>query len=168
MLQAKNIGSQQWWIKQLGSWSRSGTTFFIEVNWPMELVQIVLLVIFFLTDLLKCENSMDADEFAAIFTPKSVSTPYEGILNFDYGRCRGCDWWAEDTYSSAAPDPTFAFVGGLCCPTLDFVITFIIMTTFYSLLTSLFCISISQNVGFVCIRNNTKYMLVNISQVPRD
>jgi hypothetical protein len=53
----------------------------------------------------------------------------------------GCDRSEEDAYSSAAPDPTFAFVGGLCCPTLDFVFAFWIMITFYTLLTSLFCIS---------------------------
>jgi hypothetical protein len=32
----------------------------------------------------------------------------------------GCDRSAEYAYSSMAPDPTFAFVGGPCCPTLDF------------------------------------------------
>jgi hypothetical protein len=32
----------------------------------------------------------------------------------------GCDQSAEDAYSSMAPDPTFTFVGGLCCSTLDF------------------------------------------------
>jgi hypothetical protein len=52
----------------------------------------------------------------------------------------GCNRSAEDAYSSAAPDPTFAFFGGLCCPTLDFVIAFWIMIAFYTLLTSLFCI----------------------------
>jgi hypothetical protein len=36
----------------------------------------------------------------------------------------GCDRSAEDAYSFAAPDPTFAFVEGPCCPTLDFVIAF--------------------------------------------
>jgi hypothetical protein len=45
-----------------------------------------------------------------------------------------------DVYSSVAPDPIFAFVGGTCCPSLDFVIAFWIMVTFYTLLTSLFCI----------------------------
>jgi hypothetical protein len=30
-------------------------------------------------------------------------------------------------YSSMAPDPTFPFVGGPLCPTLDFVIAFWIM-----------------------------------------
>ena len=34
---------------------------------------------------------------------------------------------AEDTYSCMAPDPSFAFVGGLCCPALDSVIAFWIM-----------------------------------------
>jgi hypothetical protein len=49
---------------------------------------------------------------------------------------------SKDAYSSIAPDPTFAFVGGLPrCPTLDFVIAFWIVITFYSLLTSLFCVS---------------------------
>jgi hypothetical protein len=43
--------------------------------------------------------------------------------------CR-CDRSAEDAYSSAAPDPTFAFVRGLCCPTLDFAIAFWIMINF--------------------------------------
>ena len=43
------------------------------------------------------------------------------ILNGAHG---GCDRSAEDAYSSAAPDPTFAFVEGPCCPTLDFVIAF--------------------------------------------
>jgi hypothetical protein len=51
----------------------------------------------------------------------------------------GCDRSAEDAYSSAAPDPTFAFVGGPCCLTLDFVFALWIMITFYTLLTSLFC-----------------------------
>jgi hypothetical protein len=36
--------------------------------------------------------------------------------------------------------PPFAFVGGPCCLTPDFVFTFWIMITFYTLLTSLFCI----------------------------
>jgi hypothetical protein len=51
-----------------------------------------------------------------------------------------CDRSAEDAYSSVAPDPTFAFVGGPCCSILDFVIAFWIMITFCSLLTALFCI----------------------------
>ena len=56
-----------------------------------------------------------------------------GIL-FSYDRSAG------DAHSSAAPDPAFAFVGGPCCPTLEFVIAFWIMITFYTLLPSLFCI----------------------------
>jgi hypothetical protein len=50
----------------------------------------------------------------------------------------GCDMSAEDVYIFVAPDPTFAFVVGPCCPTLDFVIVFWIMITFYTLLISLF------------------------------
>jgi hypothetical protein len=38
---------------------------------------------------------------------------------------------------------TFAFVGGPCCPTLDFVIAFWTMISFYALLTRLFCITMS-------------------------
>ena len=37
----------------------------------------------------------------------------------------GCDRSAEDAYSSMAPDPTFGFVGGPCCPTLDVVYLFL-------------------------------------------
>jgi hypothetical protein len=33
----------------------------------------------------------------------------------------GCDRTAEDAYSSAARDPTFAFAGGPCCTTLESV-----------------------------------------------
>jgi hypothetical protein len=51
-----------------------------------------------------------------------------------------CDFSAEDAYSSMSLDPTLAFVGGQCCPTFDFAIAFSIMITFYTLLTSLFCI----------------------------
>jgi hypothetical protein len=60
------------------------------------------------------------------------------VWNVNHG---GCDRSAEYAYSSATPDPTIAFVGGLCCPTLDFVIAFWIMIIFYTLLTLLFCIS---------------------------
>jgi hypothetical protein len=63
--------------------------------------------------------------------------PYTWYRLRAHGRC---DRSAEDAYSSAAPDHTLAFVWGLCCPTLDFVIAFWIMITFYTLLTSLFCI----------------------------
>jgi hypothetical protein len=52
----------------------------------------------------------------------------------------GCNQSAEDSYSSMAPDPTFAFFGVPCCPTLDFVFIFWIMIRFSTLLTSLFCI----------------------------
>ena len=38
-----------------------------------------------------------------------------------------CDRSAENAYPSMAPDLTFAFVGGPCCPTLDLVIAFWIM-----------------------------------------
>jgi hypothetical protein len=47
----------------------------------------------------------------------------------------GCDRSAEDAYSSMALDPTFAFVEGPCCPTLNFVFSFWIMITFDMLLT---------------------------------
>jgi hypothetical protein len=53
----------------------------------------------------------------------------------------GCDRSTEDVYSFATPDPTFAFVGGPCYPTLHFVIAFWIMIAFSTLLTSLFCIA---------------------------
>jgi hypothetical protein len=53
------------------------------------------------------------------------------------------DGSAEDAYSSMVPDPTFGFVGGPRCSTLDFVIViaFWIMITFYTLLTSLFILN---------------------------
>ena len=57
----------------------------------------------------------------------------------------GCDRSAGDAHSSAAPDPAFAFVGGTCCPTLEFVIALWIMITFYTLLPSLFCICHYKN-----------------------
>jgi hypothetical protein len=65
------------------------------------------------------------------------------ILSGTHG---GFDRSAEDAYSSWAPDPSLTFVGGLCCPTLDFVIAFWTMVTFYTLLTSLFCISLDLHV----------------------
>jgi hypothetical protein len=46
---------------------------------------------------------------------------------------------AEDAYSPVAPDSNFAFIGGPCCPTLDFVFVVWIRSTFYTLLTLLFC-----------------------------
>jgi hypothetical protein len=45
---------------------------------------------------------------------------------------------AEDAYSFATPDSASAFVGGPCCPALEFEIALWIMITFYTLLTSLF------------------------------
>jgi hypothetical protein len=53
----------------------------------------------------------------------------------DKGAHGGCDRSAENAYFSAALDPTFAFVGRLCCPTLDFVFAVWIMITFYTMLT---------------------------------
>jgi hypothetical protein len=41
----------------------------------------------------------------------------------------GCDRSAEDDYSSEAPDPTFAVVGGPCCPTIDLEIAFWMIIT---------------------------------------
>jgi hypothetical protein len=70
----------------------------------------------------------------------------------------GCDWSAGDAHS-AAPDPTFAFVGGPCCPTLDFVIAFRIMIAFYTLLTSLFCISYFEMIkNNVVLLHNTNWL----------
>jgi hypothetical protein len=51
---------------------------------------------------------------------------------------------------SAAPDPTFVFVGGPSCPTLDFVIAFWITIAFYTLLTSLFW-SITCLLDYDCV-----------------
>jgi hypothetical protein len=45
-------------------------------------------------------------------------TAYIWFWNGAYGRC---DRSVGDADSSMAHDPTFAFVGGPCCPTLDFV-----------------------------------------------
>jgi hypothetical protein len=44
------------------------------------------------------------------------------------------------TAGVTSPDPTFAFVGGLCCPELNFIFAVWIMITFDTLLTSIFCI----------------------------
>jgi hypothetical protein len=66
-----------------------------------------------------------------------LSFPYwlwQQVILYIYFQLRAhgeCDYSAEDTYSSVAPDPTFAFVEGPCCPSLDFVISFWIMITFY-------------------------------------
>jgi hypothetical protein len=50
------------------------------------------------------------------------------------------DQSAEDAYSSLAPDPTFTFFGGLFCLSLHFVFALLIVITFDTLLTLLFCI----------------------------
>jgi hypothetical protein len=53
----------------------------------------------------------------------------------------GCDRSAEDSYSSVAPDPTFTFIGGPCCPTFEAVIAFWIMITFHIVnFTILYCV----------------------------
>jgi hypothetical protein len=68
-----------------------------------------------------------------------LSFPYwlwQWVILYSQFRLRaygGCDRWAEDAYSSEVPDPTLSIVGGLCCPTLDFVIAFLIMITFHTL-----------------------------------
>jgi hypothetical protein len=56
----------------------------------------------------------------------------------------GCDRSAEDAYSSMAPDVSFAFLGGLCCPALDFVFAFWTLITLYTLLTLQFCIDLKN------------------------
>jgi hypothetical protein len=64
-----------------------------------------------------------------------------------------CDRSAEDAHSSAAPDPTFLFVGGTCCLTLDFLSDFWITITFSTPLTSLFCIYSIHGI-FMFFRSN--------------
>jgi hypothetical protein len=69
----------------------------------------------------------------------TTGNPVYLISNKAHG---GCDRSAEDAaYSSVAPDPTFAFVGSLCCLTLDFVFAFCIINTLDKLLTSISYIS---------------------------
>jgi hypothetical protein len=63
----------------------------------------------------------------------------------------GCDRSAEDAYSSMALDPTFAFVGGLWCPTLDFVIAFWIM------------IYVSHIVNFTILYVSMNYLRVHFA-----
>jgi hypothetical protein len=75
---------------------------------------------------------------------------FKRIWNAAHG---GCDRSAGDAHSSTAPDPTFAFVGSPCCPTLDFV-----MITFYTLLTSLFCI-LYKNWTVISISPATQYVV---------
>jgi hypothetical protein len=94
-----------------------------------------------------------------------LSFPYwllRRVIPYIYFRPRthgGCDRSVEDAYSSAAPDPTFAFVGGPCCLTLDFVIAFWTMVTFYKLSTSLFCICTSKQKSHILI-NTTRYFKI--------
>jgi hypothetical protein len=47
---------------------------------------------------------------------------------------------AGDAHSSAAPDPTFAFAGGLCCPTLEFCSCLLDYDYVLHIVNSLFCI----------------------------
>ena len=49
-------------------------------------------------------------------------TFYQNHLVLVHG---GCDWSAEDAYSTMAPDPTFGIVGGPCCPTPDLLYVFL-------------------------------------------
>jgi hypothetical protein len=72
------------------------------------------------------------------------------IWNGNHG---GCDRSAGDAHSSAAPDPTFAFVGGPCSPAVDFVFAFWIMITFYTMLTFtiLYYWTISDRWSRICI-----------------
>jgi hypothetical protein len=53
----------------------------------------------------------------------------------------GFDRSTEDAYICVTPYTTFAFVWGSCCPTLDFA--FLIILTFYTLVTLLACILIN-------------------------
>jgi hypothetical protein len=59
--------------------------------------------------------------------------PYTSFRLRAHGRC---DRSSRDAYFSVTPDSTRAFVGGLCCPTLDFEFVFWIMIN--TLLTLLF------------------------------
>jgi hypothetical protein len=72
------------------------------------------------------------------------------VIPYTWFRLRahsGYNWSAEDAYSSMATDPTLAFVGGSYYPALDFVCTVWIMITFYTMLTSLFCILTTEHVS---------------------
>jgi hypothetical protein len=57
---------------------------------------------------------------------------------------------------SSVSQITFAFVGGSCCPTLDFVIAFWTTIAFYTLLTSLFCIC-SKSAKTICNYNQGEF-----------
>jgi hypothetical protein len=74
------------------------------------------------------------------FRSPTVDTESDYWYHIWNGAHGGCDQSAGDAHSFATPDPAFAFVGGPCCPSLDFVIAFWIMIAFCTLLTSLFCI----------------------------
>jgi hypothetical protein len=74
------------------------------------------------------------------FVPKLALTTGNPVYLISTNVHGGCDRSADDAYSSMTPDPTFAFFGGPCCLTLDFLFAIWIMITFYTLLTSLFCI----------------------------
>jgi hypothetical protein len=69
----------------------------------------------------------------------ALTTGNPVYLIFTKGAPRTCDRSVRTVYYSAARDPAFAFVGGPYCLILEFVISFWIMITFYTLLTSLFC-----------------------------
>jgi hypothetical protein len=73
----------------------------------------------------------------------------------------GCDRSAEDAYSPMAPDATFAFVGGQCCLTIDFVFAIWIMITFYTLLNSLFCIQTWQIISDFLNQSHDKTWSIN-------
>jgi hypothetical protein len=93
----------------------------------------------------------------------------------------GCDRSAGDAHSSAAPDPTFAFVGGPYCPALDFVIASWIRIAFYTLLTLLFCITrnswrwtlyimiinYSCEIHFFWEQNNGTFSLFHLHKKPK-
>jgi hypothetical protein len=61
-----------------------------------------------------------------------------------------------------APDSTFAFAGGWCCPALDFVFAFWIILAFDTLLTSLFYVDFeiarNSSVVAICIGRMTNFI----------
>jgi hypothetical protein len=85
-----------------------------------------------------------------------LSSPYSfwrRVIPYTWFRQRAHGWChqsSEDAYFSAAPDPTFAFVGVPCCPALDFVFAFWIMITFYTMLMSLFCVTKCRTLDMLC------------------
>jgi hypothetical protein len=68
-----------------------------------------------------------------------------GLPIFEMGLTAGVAGQQGNAHSSVAPDPTFTFTGGLCFPTLDFVIAFWIVLPFYTLLSSLFGIFLKSH-----------------------